>query len=133
MQDLRISLVQGDTRWHDPAGNRDYYGALLAPLAGSTDLVILPETFTSGFSNEAIAQAEGMDGPTVAWMRALAKALGAAVIGSVQLRDGEGVYTRLLFATPHGGLPYYDQRHLFRYGGPHARSAAGTDGPCEAP
>ncbi|HDS1162836.1 TPA: amidohydrolase, partial [Stenotrophomonas maltophilia] len=53
MQDLRISLVQGDTRWHDPAGNREYYGALLAPLAGTTDLVILPETFTSGFSNEA--------------------------------------------------------------------------------
>ena len=57
MNDLRISLVQGDTRWHDPAGNRDYYGALLAPLAGNTDLVILPETFTSGFSNDAIAQA----------------------------------------------------------------------------
>ncbi len=62
MQDLRISLVQGDTRWHDPAGNRAHYGALLAPLAGATDLVVLPETFTSGFSNEAIDQAEGMDG-----------------------------------------------------------------------
>ena len=62
MQDLRISLVQGETRWHDPAGNRDYYGGLIAPLAGQTDLVILPETFTSGFSNEAIDQAEGMDG-----------------------------------------------------------------------
>ena len=61
MQDLRISLVQGETRWHDPAGNRDYYGGLIAPLAGQTDLVILPETFTSGFSNEAIDQAEGMD------------------------------------------------------------------------
>jgi predicted amidohydrolase len=101
MQDLRISLVQGDTRWHDPAGNRAYYGALLAPLAGTTDLVILPETFTSGFSNDAIAQAEGMDGPTVAWVRE--QALNAAVIGSVQLRDGEGVYNRLLFATPDGG------------------------------
>ncbi|HHW4683420.1 MAG TPA: amidohydrolase, partial [Xylella sp.] len=48
MQDLRITLVQGNTRWHDPAGNRRYYGALLAPLAGVTDVVVLPETFTSG-------------------------------------------------------------------------------------
>lgn len=127
MQDLRISLVQGDTRWHDPAGNRDYYGALLAPLAGNTDLVILPETFTSGFSNDAIAQAEGMDGPTVAWVREQARALNAAVIGSVQLRDGEGVYNRLLFATPDGGLQYYDKRHLFRYGGEHERYAAGRE------
>ena len=127
MQDLRISLVQGDTRWHDPAGNRAYYGALLAPLAGSTDLVILPETFTSGFSNDAIAQAEGMDGPTVAWVREQARALNAAVIGSVQLREGNGVYNRLLFATPEGGLQYYDKRHLFRYGGEHERYAAGRE------
>ncbi|NMT34790.1 amidohydrolase [Stenotrophomonas maltophilia] len=127
MQDLRISLVQGDTRWHDPAGNRAYYGALLAPLAGSTDLVILPETFTSGFSNDAIAQAEGMDGPTVAWVREQARVLNAAAIGSVQLREGNGVYNRLLFATPEGGLQYYDKRHLFRYGGEHERYAAGRE------
>ena len=127
MQDLRISLVQGETRWHDPAGNRDYYGGLIAPLAGKSDLVILPETFTSGFSNDAIAQAEGMDGPTVAWVREQAKALNAAVIGSVQLRAGDGVYNRLLFATPDGGLQYYDKRHLFRYGGEHERYAAGRE------
>ncbi len=129
-QDLRVSLVQGDTRWHDPAGNRDYYGALLAPLAGSTDLVVLPETFTSGFSNEAIAQAESMDGATVEWMRAQAVALGAAVTGSVQLRVEGRVYNRLLFATPDGGLQHYDKRHLFRYGGEHERYDAGRERLC---
>lgn len=125
--DLRISLVQGNTRWHDPAGNRDHYGALLAPLAGQTDLVILPETFTSGFSNEAIDKAEGMDGPTVAWIREQAALLGAAVTGSVQLRAGQGVYNRLLWATPDGGLQHYDKRHLFRYGNEHLRYAAGSE------
>ena len=44
MNDLRISLVQGATRWHDPAGNRAYYGDLIAPLHGTTDLILLPET-----------------------------------------------------------------------------------------
>ncbi len=125
--DLRISLVQGDTRWHDPAGNRDHYGALLAPLAGQTDLVILPETFTSGFSNEAIDKAENMDGPTVAWIREQAALLGAAVTGSVQLRVGQGVYNRLLWATPDGELQHYDKRHLFRYGNEHLRYAAGSE------
>lgn len=125
MQDLRISLVQGTTRWHDPAGNREYYGELIKPLAGSTDLVILPETFTSGFSNDAIDKAEGMDGPTVSWIRERAAALDAAVTGSVQLRTGEGVFNRLLWATPGGGLQYYDKRHLFRYAGEHKRYAAG--------
>ena len=127
MQDLRISLVQGDTRWHDPSGNREHYGRLLAPLAGSTDLVILPETFTSGFSNEAIDKAEGMDGPTVAWIGEQAARLGAAVTGSVQLRTADGVFNRLLFATPDGGLQYYDKRHLFRYANEHERYAAGRE------
>ena len=58
MHNLRVSIVQGETRWHDPAGNRDYYGDLIAPLHGTTDLVVLPETFTSGFSNDALAAAE---------------------------------------------------------------------------
>lgn len=125
MNDLRVSLVQGETCWHDPAANRDYYGDLIGPLAGRTDLVLLPETFTSGFSNEAIGQAESMDGPTVQWLREQARALDAAVTGSVQLRVGDEVFNRLLFATPDGGLAHYDKRHLFRYAREHERYAPG--------
>jgi omega-amidase len=127
MNDLRITLVQGSTRWHDPAGNREYYGELIVGLRGQTDLVLLPETFTSGFSNDAIAQAETMDGPTVAWLREQARALDAAVCGSVQLRVGDDVFNRLLFATPDGELHSYDKRHLFRFGREHERYAAGRD------
>jgi len=128
---LRVSLVQGATRWLDLGGNRDYYAALIAPLRGQTDLVLLPETFTSGFSNEAIHQAETMDGATVAWLRDQARALDAAVTGSVQLRAGDGagarVYNRLLFATPDGTIRHYDKRHLFRYAREHERYAAGGE------
>ena len=127
MQDLRISLVQGATRWHDPAGNRDYYAGLMAPLRGATDLVLLPETFTSGFSNEAIHNAETMEGPTVDWLRGQSRAIDAAITGSVQLRTGEGVFNRLFFATPDGGLEHYDKRHLFRYAKEHERYAAGRE------
>jgi predicted amidohydrolase len=126
MNDLRISLVQGDTRWHDPAGNREYYGDLIASLHGLTDLVLLPETFTSGFSNDAIDQAEGADGPTLAWMREQARALDAAVTGSVQVRDGDSVFNRLFFVTPDGAVQKYDKRHLFRYAREHERYAAGS-------
>ncbi len=125
MNPLRISLVQGATRWHDPAGNRDYYAALTDPLQGSTDLVLLPETFTSGFSNDAIATAEDMQGATVEWLRERSRTLAAAVTGSVQLRDGGRVFNRLLFATPDGRVRHYDKRHLFRYADEHQRYAAG--------
>ena len=125
MHNLRVSIVQGATRWHDPAGNREYYAELLAPLHGTTDLVVLPETFTSGFSNDAIGNAEGMDGATVAWIREQAKKLDAAVTGSVQLRTDEGVFNRMLFATPDGQLHHYDKRHLFSFAREHERYAAG--------
>jgi len=129
MDNLRISLAQGLTRWHDPAGNRDYYGELIAPLHGMTDLVLLPETFTSGFSNDAIAQAETMDDATVAWMCEQARALDAAICASVQIRgegdSGVGVYNRLLFVQPDQVVHQYDKRHLFRYAREHERYAAG--------
>ncbi|MEJ7747621.1 MAG: nitrilase-related carbon-nitrogen hydrolase, partial [Luteimonas sp.] len=127
MENLRISLVQGATLWRDPAGNREYYGDLMTPLHGVTDLVLLPETFTSGFSNDAIDDAETMDGPTVAWIKAQARQLDAAVCGSVQLRTDGGVFNRLLFAMPDGGLHTYDKRHLFRYAKEHERYAAGSE------
>ena len=131
MNNLRISLIQGDTRWHDPAGNRDYYGRLIAPLHGTTDLVLLPETFTSGFSNEAIDQAETEGGPTLDWMREQAATLDAALCGSVQVRDPDtgdgGVFNRLYFVAPDGDVQRYDKRHLFRYANEHKRYAAGRD------
>jgi len=127
MEDLRVSLVQGDTLWLDPQGNRAMYAALMADLAGKTDLVVLPETFTSGFSNEAIGRAEGMDGPSVAWMREQAMALGAVVTGSLQIREGGGVFNRLVWATPDGGIRHYDKRHLFRMAKEHERYAAGRE------
>ena len=126
-QILRVSLVQGATRWHDPAGNRAYYGSLIAQLAGLTDLVVLPETFTSGFSNEAIHNAESMDGPTIAWLREQARDIDAAITGSVQLRVGDAVFNRLLFVTPDGTARHYDKRHLFRYADEHKRYAAGRE------
>jgi len=123
---LKVSLIQGATRWHDPAANREYYGALMNEARGS-DLIMLPETFTSGFSNEAIHNAETMDGPTVAWLREQAKALDAAITGSVQLRVEGKVYNRLLFVTADGSVRHYDKRHLFRYAGEHERYAAGSE------
>ena len=127
MEDLRVSLVQGDTLWLDPEGNRQMYAALMSDLAGKTDLIVLPETFTSGFSNEAIKDAEDMDGPTVSWIREQAAKLDAVVTGSVQIREGEGVFNRLLWAAPNGELRHYDKRHLFRMAKEHERYAAGRD------
>jgi omega-amidase len=125
--DLNIRIVQADTVWHEPQANRDYYTALLAGLAPDADIIVLPETFTSGFSNDALAQAETMDGPTVAWLSAQAAALGSVITGSVQIREGDAVFNRMLWAAPDGNIRHYDKRHLFRMAGEHDRYASGRD------
>lgn len=127
MEPLRISLIQLATLWHDSVGNRALYGAAIAPLSGNSDLIVLPETFTSGFSNEAADAAETMAGETVVWMRELARTTGAALAGSLPIREADGVYNRLIFAAPDGSLAWYDKRHLFRMAGEHQRYAAGRE------
>lgn len=124
--DLRITLVQHDTIWHDPAANREGIAAQLEGRRARTDLVVLPETFTTGFSNEAVATAESMDGPSVAWMRDLARGLDAAVTGSIQIREGGGVFNRLVWVTPDSTVATYDKRHLFRMAREHERYASGN-------
>lgn len=127
VQDLNITIIQAATVWHNPQANRDYYQKLLSEQGSGTDLIVLPETFTSGFSNAALAQAETMQGETVAWLSAQAQKLNTAITGSVQIRDGEQVFNRMLWAMPDGSIQYYDKRHLFRMANEHERYSAGKD------
>ena len=125
MQALRLSLVQGATRWHDLAGNRDYYGKLVRQLKGQSDLIVLPETFTSGFTNETLGNAETMQGESLAWLKALAAEVGAVVSGSMVIREGEHCLNRLIWMRPSGQFDIYDKRHLFRMAQEHTRYGSG--------
>jgi len=122
---LRVSLVQQPLLWHEPEGNRARFAALLAPLSGRTDLVVLPETFTTGYSMDVERLGEDAGGPSEAWLRALAAQLDAAVTGSVIIRDRGHYYNRLLWAEPSGQVRHYDKRHLFRMAREHEHFTPG--------
>lgn len=126
MRDLTVSLVQACTHWHAPQANMSMYAERLAPLAGKTDVIVLPETLLSGFTREARAQAEGMDGHGVAWLREMAERADAAVTGSLVIGEGDAIFNRMIWATPDGHLQCYDKRHLFRMAGEHKRYAGGS-------
>ena len=127
MAKLRVTLVQQPLVWSEPAANRERFAALLGSLAGSTDLVVLPETFTTGFSMEAERLGEPAGGPTAVWLGDLAQELDAAITGSVITADGGRYYNRLLWAEPGSGPPcHYDKRHLFRMAREHQHFSPGT-------
>jgi len=129
MNDFTVSLVQANLHWHDPTANLEQLADLLAsalPEAGLTDLIVLPEMFTTGFSMEAAAHAESYPGPTLDWMQVQAARYDAVVTGSVLTRAGDSYYNRLLWVRPDGSHSTYDKRHLFRLAGEHEVYTAGT-------
>ncbi|MCM2310927.1 MAG: amidohydrolase [Steroidobacteraceae bacterium] len=123
---LRVTLVQTDLAWQAPATNRRALAAHFRGLAGHTDLIVLPEMFSTGFSMDAEGLAETMDGPTVGWMREEAAAHGCVITGSLIVRDGRHCYNRLVWARPDGTTEHYDKRHLFRMAGEQQHYAAGS-------
>ena len=122
---LRVTLVQQPLAWHDAAANREHFDALLAPLAGNSDLVVLPEMFTTGFSMDVEQFAEEAGGPTSTWLEQKARDLRAAVTGSVMSKEGSHFYNRMFWAEPGSPLRHYDKRHLFRMADEHQRFTPG--------
>ncbi|RAK68284.1 amidohydrolase [Hymenobacter edaphi] len=126
VSDLTVSFIQLPLKWHSPATNRAELAAHIAEISVATDLIVLPEMFSTGFSMDAAHWAEPVDGPTLAWMRELAARRDAVITGSVMTRDEEGrFYNRLLWVRPDGSFSHYDKRHLFRMAGEHEVYSAG--------
>jgi len=124
MQNLAVTLVQCELAWEQPPDNRRQIGAIIDTLDGDTDLIVLPEMFTTGFSMNALANAEEPGGATEQWMMNIARQRDCAVAGSIAVHADKGVYNRMLFATPTS-VQHYDKRHLFRMAGEDKRYQAG--------
>lgn len=114
MQDLIISFIQASIQWEDKSANLQHYDALIRTIDQSTDLILLPEMFNTGFSMEASRLAETMDGTTITWMKATAKMHRATLIGSLIINENDMYYNRLVVVTPESKVMNYDKRHLFR-------------------
>jgi predicted amidohydrolase len=119
-------MVQCELAWEAPADNRQHLETLMPDGAEHSDLIVLPEMFTTGFSMNALANAEEPGGATEQWLQAQARQRDCAITGSIAVRVGEAVYNRMLFATPEG-VSHYDKRHLFRMAGEHQRYAPGRE------
>jgi predicted amidohydrolase len=124
---LNTLLVQAQLGWKEPDRNRAHLEQLVRAAPGDFDLAVLPETFTTGFLGDTDLPEEGMDGPTVKWMKQLAGSRDCALAGSAVITERGQRFNRLLFVTPSGEVRYYDKRHLFAFGGENRRYAAGRE------
>lgn len=122
---LNIAYVQHDIKWLDIDANLRQYDSFITDIDGA-DIIVLPEMFATGFTNQLNGTAQPMNGPLVDWMLAKAAQKNAAIVGSHIITDGTNYYNRMLMAMPDGQLEWYDKRHLFRMGFENDTLTAGT-------
>ena len=113
---ISICLVQPEMIWEDIEANLDMLGGMLQEITEDTDLIILPETFSTGFTMQSQRYAEEVDGSAVSWMQEIAREKRTYITGSVIIRDNGQIYNRLYWISPKGIEGTYDKRHLFRMG-----------------
>ena len=116
MSTLTITTIQSNLQWEDKNANLQMFEEKIGQLQQRTEVVILPEMFSTGFSMQAQTLAEKMDGPTVSWMKKLAAEKKIILTGSLIIEDEGNYYNRLVWMLPNGQYGYYDKRHLFGYG-----------------
>ena len=114
MEDLRVTLVQSDIVWEEPGLNRDHFEKLVMGLREDSDLILLPETFATGFSINPGKIAEPPDGLSAGLLHSLAVRKKCVVAGTIITKTGKKVFNRLCLYFPDGTSLAYDKRHLFR-------------------
>lgn len=128
---MHTTIIQHDIIWASPSDNLKRLASIISTLP-LTDLIVLPEMFSTGFATQPEGIAESDDSDTLRWMQHTAHTYNCAVAGSVAVRTTGGsisprYFNRFYFVKPDGSTVHYDKHHLFTYGGEHLQYTAGTE------
>ena len=115
MSSLALTIVQTDLSWENKAANLQRLKEKINAIEERTEIVVLPEMFTTGFSMQPELFAETMEGETVQWMKEIAAANKIIITGSVIIKENDEYFNRLIWMLPNGQFGYYNKRHLFAY------------------
>ena len=125
-KELSIVAIQANLTWGNPAKNRLYFEQVINKLTSDTDLVVLPEMFSTGFTMNPSSVSETMNGTTVSWMINMAKTHDIGITGSMVIQENNQYFNRAIFVHPSGSLEIYDKRHLFSLAGEDRQYTPGT-------
>jgi len=123
---MKITIIQDKIFWADKSANFAAIEKQLETIKGATDLVVLPELFSTGFCTENPELAETMDGETVCWLKKCAANYQLAITGSFMATEKGKNYNRSFFVSPDGKIETADKRHLFSVGGENTHFEAGN-------
>ena len=126
MSSLTITLIQTNLFWEDKKANLEMLQEKIESIKEKTEIVILPEMFTTGFSMKPEILSEKMDGETVQWMKKITAEKKIILAGSVIIEEDGKYFNRLIWMLPNGKFGFYDKRHLFAFGEEHVHFSPGN-------
>lgn len=126
MSSLAITLIQTNLHWENKQANLKMLSQKINSIKVKTEIIILPEMFSTGFSMNAETLAEDMHGETMQWMKKIAVSKKIILTGSIIIKENNKYFNRLIWMLPNGEYGYYDKRHLFAYGDEHTKFSAGN-------
>jgi len=133
MSTLTITTIQTDLHWEDKPANLEMLEEKIHGIKEKTEIVVLPEMFSTGFSMNPELLAETMEGETVQWMKRVAAEKKIILTGSLIIKEdgptgtaGPNYYNRLIWMLPNSQYGHYDKRHLFAYAEEDDHYSAGT-------
>lgn len=127
IEDLKIALIQSELHWESAEANLAMFEEKIWQIKEQPDLIVLPETFTTGFSMKPKELAEPARTKTFKWMQQQAAQTKAVIIGSYIVQEGGKYYNRLCAVYPDGGAYFYDKKHLFSLAGEDKDFTDGTE------
>ena len=116
MSTLTITTIQTNLLWEEKSANLNLLEKKIAGIEEKTEIVVLPEMFSTGFSMNTKELAETMDGETMQWMKRVSRENSIILTGSIIIEEEGNYYNRLIWMLPNGQYGHYDKRHLFAYG-----------------
>jgi omega-amidase len=126
MSTLTLTGIQADLYWEDKSANLRQFEAKINAIQEKTEVIVLPEMFSTGFSMQPEKMAETMDGESVRWMKRVAATKKVVLTGSLVIEEGGSYFNRLIWMLPNGQCGHYDKRHLFAFSGEDTRYRPGN-------
>ena len=117
LDELKITTIQSNLLWENISENLQNFENKIKTISNKTDIIVLPEMFSTGFSMSPSKFAQSMDGTAVNWMKKMSANSKALMLGSLIIEDKGKYFNRLLAITPNGNVQYYDKKHLFGMAG----------------
>ncbi len=117
MSNIKVTLIQTSLHWENPEANREMLEKKINKIKEPTEIIILPEVFTTGFTMEPANCADSNEGKTFRWMKQTAAKKNTVITGSIATKENDKFYNRLIWMQPDGNYYQYDKKHLFSFAG----------------